>query len=63
MDNQEELINLSILGPWDSDPAKNILSYTSAAGSALLNASLGAEVIYGEKKYTVEKIDVWKKEE
>jgi transcription elongation GreA/GreB family factor len=62
LDNKEELINLSILGPWDSDPAKNILSYTSAAGAALLSSSLGAEVIYGEKKYTVEKIDVWKKE-
>ena len=60
IDNPEEVINLSILGPWDSDPSKNILSYTSAAGAALLSASLGAEVEYGEKKYKVEKIDVWK---
>jgi transcription elongation GreA/GreB family factor len=62
VDNQEDLINLSILGPWDSDPAKNILSYTSAAGAALLNASLGADVVFNEKKYVVEKIEVWKKE-
>ena len=62
IDNKEDLMELSVLGPWDSDPAKNILSYTSAAGAALLNASLGAEVVYGEKKYVVEKIEVWKKE-
>ena len=60
IDNPEEVINLSILGPWDSDPSKNILSYTSAAGAALLSASLGGEVEYGGKKYRVEKIDVWK---
>ena len=62
IDNKEDLMELSVLGPWDSDPAKNILSYTSAAGAALMNASLGAEVVYGEKKYVVEKIEVWKKE-
>lgn len=60
IDNPEEVINLSILGPWDSDPSKNILSYTSAAGAALLSASLGAEVEYGGKKCRVERIDVWK---
>jgi transcription elongation factor GreA len=63
IDNKEDLMELSVLGPWDSDPAKNILSYTSAAGAVLLNSPLGAEVVYSEKKYVVEKIEVWKKEE
>jgi transcription elongation GreA/GreB family factor len=62
VENQEEPINVIILGPWDSDPAKNILSYTSAAGAALMSASLGAEVVFNDKKYLVEKIEVWKKE-
>jgi transcription elongation factor GreA len=61
-DDPEDLVHLTVLGPWDSDPAKNVLSYTSAAGAALLNAPPGTEVVYNDKKYTVEKIDVWKKE-
>jgi transcription elongation GreA/GreB family factor len=59
-DNQESSVCMNILGPWDSDPSKNILSYTSAAGAALLNAPLGAEVVFNGIKYTVDKIDVWK---
>jgi transcription elongation GreA/GreB family factor len=52
---------LSILGPWDSDPAKNILSYTSTAGAALLGSLPGAAVQYNEREYTVDGIEVWKK--
>ncbi|HUI93666.1 MAG TPA: GreA/GreB family elongation factor [Chitinivibrionales bacterium] len=54
-------ITLTILGPWDSDPAKNILSYTSAAGAALLGGKIGGTVKFNEKEYKVEKIEVWKK--
>jgi|GEM_PF-502103 Uncharacterized N-terminal domain of the transcription elongation factor GreA len=61
-DDQNDLVHFIVLGPWDSDPAKNVLSYTSAAGAALLNTPLGADVVFNDKKYTVEKIDVWKKE-
>jgi transcription elongation GreA/GreB family factor len=55
----ETALVLTILGPWDSDPAANILSYTSAAGALLLNAITGAEVTFSEKNYTVEKIEKW----
>jgi transcription elongation GreA/GreB family factor len=52
---------LSILGPWDSEPSKNILSYTSAAGAGMLGAVRGATVQYNEKEYVVEEIEVWGK--
>jgi transcription elongation GreA/GreB family factor len=57
----EASLALTILGPWDSDPAKNVLSYTSAAGALLLNAALGATVAFNEKDYFVDKIEVWDK--
>ena len=50
---------ITILGPWDSDPAKNILSYTSAAGELLLNAPLGGTVQFDGNDYIVDKIDLW----
>lgn len=52
-------ITLTILGPWDSDPANNILSYTSEAGKELLNAAKGSSVSFNTKRYTVDAIDVW----
>jgi transcription elongation GreA/GreB family factor len=58
---QGEELALTILGPWDSDPAKNILSYTSAAGAALLGALPGATVKFNGKEYVVGKIENWKK--
>ena len=60
-DGGEALLTLTILGQWDSDPAKNVLSYTSAAGALLLNAALGATVVFNEKDYVVDKIEVWDK--
>jgi transcription elongation GreA/GreB family factor len=58
---QGEELALTILGPWDSDPAKNILSYTSAAGAALLGTQPGATVKFNEKEYVVGRIEAWKK--
>jgi transcription elongation GreA/GreB family factor len=58
---QGEEIALTILGPWDSDPAKNILSYTSAAGAALMGVFPGATVQFNGKEYVVGKIESWKK--
>lgn len=37
--NKEE--TLSIFGPWESDPAKNIISYMSPVGNKLLNHKVG----------------------
>ncbi len=52
-------IVITILGPWDSDPSKNILSYTSAAGTAMLGCKVGQTVEYNEKKYIVGNIEPW----
>jgi len=58
-DAPQKVLVLSILGPWDSDPSKNFLSYTSAAGTALLGAAPGSVVAYNAKKYSVDKIELW----
>jgi transcription elongation GreA/GreB family factor len=50
---------LTVLGPWDSDPSQNILSYTSAAGAALLGVKQGATVTFGDKICTVDRIEAW----
>jgi transcription elongation GreA/GreB family factor len=53
------LVTMGLLGPWDSDPSKNILSYTSVAGNALLGLKTGENVRIGDKNYVLEKIEVW----
>ncbi|MCL2243783.1 MAG: transcription elongation factor GreA [Treponema sp.] len=54
---QEEYV---ILGPWESDPDNNIISYLSPFGNAILNKTLGDrfEFVKNEEKvsYLVEKI-------
>ncbi len=54
-----EQVTLTILGPWDSDPTNNVLSYTSAAAEALLNATKGSTVSFNETSYIVDDITVW----
>ncbi|MBN1577262.1 MAG: GreA/GreB family elongation factor [Chitinispirillaceae bacterium] len=54
-----ESVTLTILGPWDSDPANNILSYTSAAAEALLNAVKGSTVTFNGASHVVDAIDIW----
>jgi transcription elongation GreA/GreB family factor len=50
----------TILGPWESDPENNIISYLSPFGSAILNKSVGEKFdfsINDEKaSYVVEQI-------
>lgn len=49
--NQSE--TFTILGAWDSDPEKNVVSYLSPMAQALLNKKIGEEVDYemdGQKK-------------
>lgn len=50
---------VAVLGPWDSDPAKNVLSYTSAAGNGMLGSRPGDTVQFNDKEYTIEKIEKW----
>ncbi|MBN1309474.1 MAG: GreA/GreB family elongation factor [Chitinispirillaceae bacterium] len=54
-----EPVTLTILGPWDSDPARNILSYTSAAAEALLNTAKGSTVMFNGVRWVVDAIDIW----
>jgi transcription elongation GreA/GreB family factor len=56
----------TILGAWDSDPDKGLISYLSPVGQALLNHKVGDEVefeLHGTKRrQRIEKIDAWKME-
>jgi transcription elongation GreA/GreB family factor len=56
--------NFTILGAWDSDPDKGVISYLTAVGQALLNTKPGQEVEVpvegGKKRYRVESITPFK---
>jgi transcription elongation factor GreA len=62
--NQRE--SFTILGAWDSDPDKGVISYLSPVGGALLNHKAGDEVefeLHGAKhRHRIEKIEAWKAE-
>ena len=60
--NQAE--SFTILGAWDSDPDKGIISYLTPVAMALVNRKVGDEVefeLYGSKRrHRIEKIEAWK---
>jgi transcription elongation GreA/GreB family factor len=60
--NQPE--TFTILGAWDSDPDKGVISYLSPVGAALLNHKVGDEIefeFHGAKhRHRIEKIEAWK---
>ncbi|HTX21514.1 MAG TPA: GreA/GreB family elongation factor [Candidatus Aquilonibacter sp.] len=60
--NQSE--SFTILGAWDSDPDKGVISYLTPVGQALLNHKVGDEVefeLHGAKRrHRIEKIDAAK---
>ena len=62
--NQPE--SFTILGAWDSDPDKGIISYLTPIGSALLNRKVGDEVEFelhgGKRRHRIERIEAWKTE-
>ena len=62
--NQTE--TFTILGAWDSDPDKGVISYLTPVAMALLNAKVGDEVefeLHGNKRrHRIEKIEAWKTE-
>ena len=62
--NQSE--SFTILGAWDSDPDKGIISYLTPVAMALLNRKVGDEVefeLHGSKRrHRIEKIEAWKTE-
>jgi len=62
--NQPE--SFTILGAWDSDPDRSIISYLTPVAMALLNRKVGDEVefeLHGSKRrHRIEKIEAWKTE-
>jgi len=62
--NQSE--SFTILGAWDSDPEKGIISYLTPVGQSLLNHKVGDEVEFElqgtKRRHRIEKIDAWKAE-
>ncbi len=60
--NQPE--TFTILGAWDSDPDKGVISYLTPVAMALLNRKVGDEVefeLHGNtRRHRIEKIEAWK---
>jgi transcription elongation factor GreA len=59
--SDESTEDYTILGPWESNPAKNIISYRSPLGAELMNHKIGDELSFAISeqnfKYEVEAID------
>jgi transcription elongation factor GreA len=55
----------SVLGAWDTDPDKGIISYQSALAKALLGHKVGEQVDapteHGDRAVVIEKIEAWKR--
>jgi transcription elongation GreA/GreB family factor len=60
--NQSE--SFTILGAWDSDPEKGVISYLSPVAQSLLNRKVGEEVEFefhgAIHRHRIEKIESWK---
>ncbi|MBN1129103.1 MAG: GreA/GreB family elongation factor, partial [Chitinispirillaceae bacterium] len=50
---------VTILGPWDSDPEKNVFSYQARVAEGLLGKKTGDTVLFHEKHYVIGPITVW----
>jgi len=59
--SEDKTEKFTILGPWESEPSKKIISYTSPLGETLLNKSVGDIVELGaknnRKQYKILKIE------
>jgi transcription elongation GreA/GreB family factor len=51
---------LTILGPWDSDPANGIVSYLAPAVQPLLGRKTGERVRWNDREHVVQRIEVWR---
>ncbi len=54
---------LVILGPWESDPDSNIISYDSDLARALLGERVGSEVEFGGDRHQIVAIEAWSSDE
>ncbi len=63
--NTNSAEQFSVLGAWDSDPEKGIISYLTPVAQSLLNKKPGEEVAFemdnAKKRYRIDSIEVWKK--
>lgn len=51
---------VTILGPWESDPEKDVISYLSDLAQQLTGKKVGESVTVGGVTYTVEGVEAWK---
>lgn len=51
-----EIISYTILGPWDADPEKNVLSFQSKLASTINGLSVGESFQFQEETFTIEAI-------
>jgi len=63
--NAGSVENFTILGAWDSDPEKGVISYLTPVAQTLLNRKPGEEVDFDmdgvKKRYRIDKIEAYKK--
>ena len=52
--------NVTILGPWESDPERHVVSYDSDLGKALLGKRPGETVPIEGESWTLETIESWR---
>jgi transcription elongation factor GreA len=56
--NGAESVTITILGPWDSDPARNIISYQTPAAKELLGRHKGKQVLFKGKPFLIADITI-----
>jgi transcription elongation GreA/GreB family factor len=63
VNGKKEVVCYAILGAWDSDPDRNILSYQTALGQAILSKSVGARAALtiedAKEEWEIDKIERW----
>jgi transcription elongation factor GreA len=57
-ESKEEL-KVTVLGPWDSNPEKNIFSYQARIARGLLGKKTGDTAEFHEKQYQIGPIAIW----
>lgn len=55
-DNQR---SVTILGPWESDPDRHVVSYDSEFGQALLGKRPGDSIVIEDESWIVDTVDSW----
>lgn len=55
----ERKMQLTLLGPWDSNPNEGVYSYQAPIGELLLGKLPGEKILWNDESWTVEKIEPW----